>query len=98
MRLISLFHWLAAAIFAMLSIAAYALPDMAFIDNHIAAHPQQSGVYVLDKGEEALLARAWLADHAQKTIEVQYFIWSTDNIGILAYWHQKPYCALRIGA
>ncbi|HPN01005.1 MAG TPA: phospholipase D family protein, partial [Methylotenera sp.] len=27
---------------------------------------------------------AWLADHAQKTIEVQYFIWSTDNIGILA--------------
>lgn len=54
------------------------------IDNHIAAHANQSGVYVLDKGEEALLARAWLADHAQKSIEVQYFIWSTDNIGILA--------------
>jgi len=31
-----------------------------------------------------LLARAWLADHAQHTIEVQYFIWSADNIGILA--------------
>ncbi len=54
------------------------------IDNHIAAHVNQSGVYVLDKGEEALLARAWLADHAQTSIEVQYFIWSTDNIGILA--------------
>jgi putative cardiolipin synthase len=54
------------------------------IDAHIAAHANQSGVYVLDKGEEALLARAWLADHAQKSIEVQYFIWSTDNIGILA--------------
>jgi cardiolipin synthase C len=54
------------------------------IDKQIAAHPKLSGVYVLDKGEEALLARAWLADHAQKTIEVQYFIWSTDNIGILA--------------
>ncbi len=39
---------------------------------------------LLDKGEDALLARAWLADHAEKTIEVQYFIWSTDNIGILA--------------
>lgn len=39
---------------------------------------------MLDKGEEALLARAWLADHAQNSIEVQYFIWSTDNIGILA--------------
>lgn len=43
-----------------------------------------SGVYVLDKGEDALLARGWLADHAEHSIEVQYFIWSDDNIGILA--------------
>ena len=66
------------------SISSFAAPDMTFIDAQIAAHPHTSGVYVLDKGEEALVARAWLADHAQKTIEVQYFIWSTDNIGILA--------------
>lgn len=39
---------------------------------------------MLETGEEALLARAWLADHAVKSIDVQYFIWSTDNIGILA--------------
>lgn len=39
---------------------------------------------MLDTGAEALLARAWLADHATESIEVQYFIWSTDNIGILA--------------
>jgi putative cardiolipin synthase len=58
--------------------------DLSLVDAQIAAHPNQSGIYVLDTGEEALLARAWLADHAQKTIEVQYFIWSTDNIGILA--------------
>jgi putative cardiolipin synthase len=56
----------------------------AIIDSQIGAHPDQTGVYVLDTGEEALLARAWLADHAQRSIEVQYFIWSTDNIGILA--------------
>ena len=62
----------------------FANDSITFIDSQIAAHPQQNGIYVLDKGEEALLARAWLADHAQKTIEVQYFIWSTDNIGILA--------------
>ncbi len=55
-----------------------------FIDAEIAAHAGQSGVYVLDRGEEALLARAWLTDHAQRSIDVQYFIWSTDNIGILA--------------
>lgn len=57
---------------------------MALIDRQLAAHPGQTGVYVLDTGEEALLARAWLADHARQTIEVQYFIWSADNIGILA--------------
>lgn len=43
-----------------------------------------SGAYVLEKGEESLLARAWLADKAEHSIEVQYFIWSSDNIGILA--------------
>jgi putative cardiolipin synthase len=50
----------------------------------IAAHPGKSGAYVLEKGEEALRARAWLTDHATSSIDVQYFIWSTDNIGILA--------------
>ena len=59
-------------------------PSMTFIEKQIAQHPDQSGVYVLERGEEALLARAWLADHAQHSIEVQYFIWSSDNIGILA--------------
>ena len=48
------------------------------------AHPNKSGAYIFEKGEEALLARAWLTDHAIDTIDVQYFIWSTDNIGILA--------------
>ena len=44
----------------------------------------QTGVYVLEKGEESLIGRAWLAQHATTSIDVQYFIWSTDNIGILA--------------
>jgi len=60
------------------------LTGMAFIDQQIQNHEGTTGMLVLDKGEEALFARAWLADHAQKSIEVQYFIWSTDNIGILA--------------
>ena len=58
--------------------------DLAFIEGQLAAHPGQSGAYVLERGDEALIARAWLADHARESIEVQYFIWSTDNIGILA--------------
>jgi putative cardiolipin synthase len=59
-------------------------PSAAFIAAEIAAHPGRTGAYVLDTGAEALLARAWLAEHARESIEVQYFIWSTDNIGILA--------------
>ncbi len=57
---------------------------MSLINAQVATHPGQSGVYVLDSGEEALLARAWLADNATQSIDVQYFIWGTDNIGILA--------------
>ncbi|MDH3612959.1 MAG: phospholipase D family protein [Gammaproteobacteria bacterium] len=45
---------------------------------------EKTGVYILEKGEEALMGRAWLTQHAEHTIDVQYFIWSTDNIGILA--------------
>ncbi len=80
------FALIACILLALLPKLALAEPDMAManVDQQIAAHPGQSGIYVLDSGEEALLARAWLADHAQHTIEVQYFIWSADNIGILA--------------
>ena len=45
---------------------------------------RETGAYILEKGEESLIGRAWLADNATKSIDVQYFIWSTDNIGILA--------------
>jgi putative cardiolipin synthase len=76
--------WLACCI--ALASPANAAGDaaMAFIDAQIAANAGRTGVYVLDSGGDALLARAWLADHAKESIEVQYFIWSTDNIGILA--------------
>ncbi len=45
---------------------------------------EKTGTYILEKGEEALIGRAWLTQHAEKSIDVQYFIWSTDNIGTLA--------------
>lgn len=55
-----------------------------FIDAQIAAHPQSTGVYVLERGEDALLARAWFGDNARVSIDIQYFIWSADNVGELA--------------
>ncbi len=54
------------------------------IDEAIRSHAGLTGSLVLEHGEQALLARAWLVDQARDSIEVQYFIWSTDNIGILA--------------
>ncbi len=50
----------------------------------VARMAQKTGVYILDKGEESMMGRAWLAQHARQSIDVQYFIWSSDNIGILA--------------
>lgn len=58
--------------------------DRSDVDATLAAHPGQTGTLVLERGEHALLVRAWLADNARRSIDVQYFIWSTDNIGILA--------------
>ncbi len=75
---------LLVALLLWLGFGPAAAASLAIVDAEIAAHPDQTGAYILDTGEEALLARAWLADHAERSIQVQYFIWSTDNVGILA--------------
>ncbi len=53
-------------------------------DDCTARMADSTGVYVLEKGEESLIGRAWLAQHATQSIDIQYFIWSSDNIGTLA--------------
>ncbi|MGB5718339.1 MAG: phospholipase D-like domain-containing protein, partial [Gammaproteobacteria bacterium] len=58
--------------------------SIAHFHDLMVQHPDKSGVYVLEKGEESLLARAWFTYNATRTIDIQYFIWSTDNIGTLA--------------
>jgi putative cardiolipin synthase len=75
---------LALALGLRAAVAADAAAMVGLIDTQIAAHPNQTGAFVLEKGADALVARAWLADQARESIDVQYFIWSTDNIGILA--------------
>ena len=59
-------------------------PDIKLFDSLVEEHDEETGLYVLEKGGESLLARARLTDKAQETIDIQYFIWSTDNVGILA--------------
>jgi cardiolipin synthase C len=48
-----------------------------------AGHSDQSGFHLLDKGEEALLWRVALADAAEKTLDLQYYIWQTDKVGAI---------------
>ncbi|MFT4677906.1 MAG: putative cardiolipin synthase [Flavobacteriales bacterium] len=45
---------------------------------------ENTGAYVLEDGGGALVTRAWLCENAQETIDIQYFIFSTDNVGLIA--------------
>ena len=47
----------------------------------VAAHPGQSGLHALADGRDALAARLALADAAQRSLDVQYFIWNKDLAG-----------------
>lgn len=44
----------------------------------------QTGVYVLEDGDAAMTARAWLSEYAEKSLDIQYFIFATDNVGLIA--------------
>lgn len=44
----------------------------------------KTGVYVLEDGGGAMVTRAWLTEYAEETIDIQYFIFSMDNVGLIA--------------
>ncbi len=46
--------------------------------------PKNTGVVVLEDGGGAIAARGWLTESAEKTIDIQYFIYSTDHVGLIA--------------
>jgi putative cardiolipin synthase len=52
-----------------------------FFESEIEAHPGKSGVVLVPTGEWGFRARAGLANQAEKTIDVQYYIWEVDNSG-----------------
>ena len=47
------------------------------------AHPLLSGVVALPDGRDAFAARVLLADAAERTLDVQYYIWRNDISGTL---------------
>jgi putative cardiolipin synthase len=51
------------------------------LERAAAAHPGKSGFAVIPNNRAAFTDRVALADFAQKTLDVQYYIWSADTIG-----------------
>jgi len=49
----------------------------------VAAHPSSSGFYPLSSGMDAFVARYALIDQAQRSLDIQYYIWHSDTTGTL---------------
>lgn len=62
---------------------AQATPMGRTISHMADAHPERSGIYTLANPHEAFAVRALLAGAAQRTIDVQYYIWRNDLTGTL---------------
>jgi phosphatidylserine/phosphatidylglycerophosphate/cardiolipin synthase-like enzyme len=43
----------------------------------------ETGVLMLERGASALIARAWLLENATQRIDAQYFIFASDNTGLV---------------
>jgi putative cardiolipin synthase len=52
-----------------------------------AQHPGESGVAIIRHGRPAFTARVVLADLAEKTLDVQYFLWEPDATGRILGGH-----------
>lgn len=53
----------------------------AAMEPQVAAHPGLSGLHAFSDGLDALAARLILADAAERTLDVQYYIWKQDMVG-----------------
>lgn len=51
----------------------------------LAAHPGRSGIHPLSDPRDAFAARAMLANAAERTLDVQYYIWRNDLTGTLLF-------------
>jgi len=51
----------------------------------VAAHPGKAGIHAMPVATDAFAARALLAATAEKSLDVQYYIWHGDQTGYLLY-------------
>jgi phosphatidylserine/phosphatidylglycerophosphate/cardiolipin synthase-like enzyme len=50
-----------------------------------AEHPGKTGIYPLATGRDAFAARGLLAGAAERSLDVQYYIWHGDHTGYLLF-------------
>jgi putative cardiolipin synthase len=53
----------------------------AYFEKAAASHPGQSGFGILPDGSRAFIARIAMTELAEKTLDLQYFIWDADTTG-----------------
>jgi putative cardiolipin synthase len=53
------------------------------IDPLAAQHPGKTGVHAMQIATDAFAARMLLAQHAQRSIDAQYYIWHADQTGLM---------------
>lgn len=51
----------------------------------LAAHPEKNGIYALDEPADAFASRILLTRYAERSIDVQYYIWNADMTGIMLF-------------
>jgi putative cardiolipin synthase len=51
----------------------------------LAAHPGLSGIHALPDAREAFAARMLVAEHAERSLDIQYYIWRLDVSGQLLF-------------
>ncbi len=54
-----------------------------FFQSELAARPGKSGVALIPTGEWGFRARTGLANAAEKTLDLQYYIWEVDTAGVI---------------
>jgi len=55
------------------------------ISPQVAARPELSGIYPLADSRDAFAARSQLTQFAERTLDVQYYIWENDMTGTLLF-------------
>src|SRR5690625_4490424 len=55
------------------------------IQSQAVKYPGKSGVLSLEDGRDAFAARVALARAAERTLDVQYYIWRPDMTGLLVF-------------